>query len=80
MQTISKLDVKRYNNLPKHIQDCISNNKFDCNSSKLDVLQILTLNGMSADELFDSFLTWNGFIGYTAMIHNAHVAIYKGGD
>ena len=63
--------------LPTNVKNDIANLKFDCNADELGELYLKELSFYSADELFDMFLTYNGIIGYSYVIHQAHEACYK---
>lgn len=70
----------KFSQLPDHIKLDIASNKYQDIETLSDLTpeMIAYLDLESPNELFDRFLTWNGIMGYSGMIHGAHEAIFGG--
>ena len=68
--------MAKFSELPHTTQSAISNNTFDVEPSELSDKQRTELNALTPNELFKSYLEWNGIIGYSSSIHYTHELIF----
>lgn len=58
--------MAKFQELSEDVQDCIRSNKPNYH-----------YDSMSPDEMWESYLDWNGIIGYAIDLHDAHQEIYE---
>jgi|GEM_PF-3882229 len=66
----------RFSNLPASFQNDLAQHKFDCDCKQLTPDQLESMNSMSPQKMWASYLDYNGIIGWADTLDQAHQAVF----